>query len=31
MPGGAALVAINTTQHPEAVARVMEYLTQAKM
>ena len=27
MPGGAALVAINTTQHPEAVARVMEYLT----
>jgi alpha-1,4-digalacturonate transport system substrate-binding protein len=28
MPGGAALVAINTTQHPEEVARVMEYLTQ---
>ena len=28
MPGGAALVALNTTQHPEAVARVMEYLTQ---
>jgi alpha-1,4-digalacturonate transport system substrate-binding protein len=27
MPGGAALVAINTTEHPEAVARVMEYLT----
>jgi alpha-1,4-digalacturonate transport system substrate-binding protein len=27
MPGGAALVAINTTQHPEEVARVMEYLT----
>lgn len=27
MPGGAALVAINTTKHPEAVARVMEYLT----
>lgn len=27
MPGGAALVAINTTRHPEAVARVMEYLT----
>ncbi len=28
MPGGAALVAINSTQHPEEVARVMEYLTQ---
>jgi len=28
MPGGAALVAINTTQHPQEVARVMEYLTQ---
>ena len=28
MPGGAALVAINTTEHPEEVARVMEYLTQ---
>ena len=27
MPGGAALVAINTTEHPEEVARVMEYLT----
>lgn len=27
MPGGAALVAIKTTEHPEAVARVMEYLT----
>jgi len=27
MPGGAALVAINSTQHPEEVARVMEYLT----
>lgn len=27
MPGGAALVAINSTKHPEAVARVMEYLT----
>ena len=25
MPGGAALVGINTTEHPEAVARVMEY------
>jgi alpha-1,4-digalacturonate transport system substrate-binding protein len=28
MPGGAALVAINTTEHPEEVVRVMEYLTQ---
>lgn len=27
MPGGAALVAINTTEHPEEVARVMEFLT----
>ncbi len=27
MPGGAALVAINTTEHPEEVTRVMEYLT----
>ncbi len=27
MPGGAALVAINTSKHPEEVARVMEYLT----
>jgi len=26
MPGGAALVAINDTEHPEEVARVMEYL-----
>lgn len=26
MPGGAALVALKETQHPEAVARVMEYL-----
>lgn len=26
MPGGAALVAIGTTEHPEEVARVMEYL-----
>ncbi len=26
MPGGAATVAINTTEHPEEVARVMEYL-----
>lgn len=27
MPGGAGLVAINTTEHPEEVARVMEFLT----
>jgi alpha-1,4-digalacturonate transport system substrate-binding protein len=27
MPGGAALVALNTTEHPEEVARVMEFLT----
>ena len=27
MPGGAALVAIGDTEHPEEVARVMEYLT----
>ena len=26
MPGGAALVAIGNTEHPEEVARVMEYL-----
>jgi len=26
MPGGAALVAIKTTQHPKEVARVMDYL-----
>ncbi len=26
MPGGAALVGIGTTEHPEEVARVMEYL-----
>ena len=31
MPGGAALVAISTTQHPEQVARVMEYLTQEEV
>lgn len=31
MPGGAALVGINTTQHPEEVARVMEYLTQEEV
>lgn len=28
MPGGAALVAIKTTKHPQEVARVMEYLSQ---
>ena len=28
VPGGAAIVAFANTQHPEAVARVMEYLTQ---
>lgn len=28
IPGGAALVALTTSQHPEEVARVMEYLTQ---
>lgn len=27
MPGGAALVAIGDTEHPEEVARVMEYVT----
>ena len=31
LPGGAALVALNTTQHPEEVARVMEYLTQEEV
>jgi alpha-1,4-digalacturonate transport system substrate-binding protein len=31
MPGGAALVAINSTEHPEEVARVMEYLTQEEV
>lgn len=31
MPGGAGLVAINTTEHPEEVARVMEYLTQEEV
>jgi alpha-1,4-digalacturonate transport system substrate-binding protein len=31
MPGGAGLVAIRTTQHPEEVARVMEYLTQEEV
>jgi alpha-1,4-digalacturonate transport system substrate-binding protein len=29
MPGGAALVAIADTEHPEEVARVMEYLSSA--
>ena len=28
MPGGAALVALKETKHPEEVARLMEYLTQ---
>ncbi len=28
MPGGAALMAIGSTQHPEEVARVMDYLVQ---
>lgn len=27
MPGGAALVALNTTKHPEEVGRVMDYLS----
>jgi alpha-1,4-digalacturonate transport system substrate-binding protein len=31
MPGGAALVALTTSQHPEEVARVMEYLTQEEV
>lgn len=31
MPGGAGLVAIGTTQHPEEVARVMEFLTQEEI
>jgi alpha-1,4-digalacturonate transport system substrate-binding protein len=29
VPGGAALMAIGSTQHPEEVARVMDYLAQA--
>ena len=29
MPGGAALVALNTSKNPEAVARVMDYLSSA--
>lgn len=31
MPGGAALVAIKDTEHPEEVARVMEYLASAEI
>jgi alpha-1,4-digalacturonate transport system substrate-binding protein len=31
MPGGAALVATNNTEHPEEVARVMEFLSQAEI
>ena len=31
MPGGAGLVAINTTEYPAEVARVMEYLTQEEV
>ena len=31
MPGGAGVVAIATTEHPEEVARVMEYLTQEEV
>lgn len=31
MPGGAALVALNTSKNPEAVTRVMEYLTQEEV
>ena len=31
MPGGAALVAIGTTEHPEEVARVMEYLASTEV
>jgi alpha-1,4-digalacturonate transport system substrate-binding protein len=31
MPGGAGLVGIASTQHPEEVARVMEYLTQEEV
>lgn len=31
MPGGAGLVAIGTTRHPQEVARVMEYLTQEEV
>lgn len=31
MPGGAALVAMKGTQHPEEVAKVMEYLSSAEV
>lgn len=31
MPGGAALVGIATTEHPEEVARVMEYLSSTEV
>ena len=31
MPGGAALVAIKTTQHPKEVARLVEYLASEKI
>jgi alpha-1,4-digalacturonate transport system substrate-binding protein len=31
MPGGAALVAIGSSEHPEEVARVMEYLSSAEV
>ncbi len=31
MPGGAALVAIKTTQHPKEVARLVEYLASEKV
>ncbi|MGI9509093.1 MAG: ABC transporter substrate-binding protein [Geminicoccaceae bacterium] len=31
MPGGAALVALKTTEHPEEVAKVMEYLASAEV
>jgi alpha-1,4-digalacturonate transport system substrate-binding protein len=31
MPGGAALVAIKTTQHPQEVARLVEYLASEKV
>lgn len=31
MPGGAALVGIGSTEHPEEVARVMEYLASAEV
>lgn len=31
MPGGGAIVAINTTKHPEAVAKVVEYMSQPEV